>query len=353
MAICRCLQQLGHQTSLVQDGELAGLEAGVLLLPTNLANYPLYGRSLKTRGAQRPVTILWQMDPLPPENLPPDAEAAGLKACRWADRFRLYQSAAAMPRWKKLCTLFRLREWANKQCSAFGYRKASRLIKRQCGGDFDWPQIRGVMTSWRMILDSVNQGWLDHFVVSTNQRRRFLAGRGIPAYFIPVGAYDELGRNLGRSRDIPAGFLGSTKYGRRAVMLKNLGGRLQAKGIPLVQVVQGSHGEERCAWLNRVRILINLHNYSWNPAWIRFLMAARCGALVVSEPMNDEHPMQAGVHYIAATPDEMPEVICKLLDNPEKICQVANAAASLCQHELTLRRAVEQLTRLGAAAKPA
>ena len=351
-AVCRCLQQLGHPTFLVEDGDPAGFAAEVLLLLTNLGNFPVYGRRLESCGSQRPIAILWQLDPLPPENLPPEAEAAGLKAARWRDRFWLHQSAAAMPRWKKLCTLFRLREWACKQCSAPGYRKASRLMRRSSGGDFDWKQVRGVMETWRMILDSHREGWLDHFAVSTDQRRRFLASRGILAHFVPVGAYEEMGRDLGRPRDNAVGFLGAVKHGRRTALLEQLSRRLKEKGIPLTRVTNGCHGEERCEWLNRTRILVHLHQYSWNPAWIRFLLAAQCGTLVVSEPMNDDHPMVAGVHYIAATTEEMPEVIGKLLDDPQKICQVTSAAAHLCLHELTLLRAVEKLSGLAQAEKP-
>lgn len=351
-AICRCFQQLGHSASLVQDGDPAGLEADVLLLLTVLGNYPAYCQKLKHCGSQRPVTILWQMDPLPPEYLPPEAESAGLKASRWRNSFRLHQPAD-MPRWKKLCTLFRLRVWSYKKLSAPGFRKACHLIKRNnCGDDFDWPQIRGVMENWQDILDSHNDGWMDHFVVSTNQRRRFLMSRGITAHFIPVGGHEYMGRDLGLRRDILVGFLGSIKYGRRAVMLKRLGERLKKKGILLTQVEKGCYGEQRCEWLNRTRILINLHNFSWNPAWIRFLMAARCRTLIVSEPMNDEHPMVTGIHYVAVTLDEMPEVVCKLLEDQEKIDQITSAAAILCQHELTLLHAVEKLSRFGGTAKP-
>jgi hypothetical protein len=67
--------------------------------------------------------------------------------------------------------------------------------------------------------------------------------------------------------------------------------------------------------------------------------------------MNDEHPMVAGVHYIAATVDEMPDVIGKLLDDPDKICQVTSEAARLCHYELTLLQAVEKLSGLVQAAK--
>jgi hypothetical protein len=123
--------------------------------------------------------------------------------------------------------------------------------------------------------------------------------------------------------------------------------RLKEKGIPLARMTEGCYGEKRCEWLNRIPILVNLHNFSWDPAWIRFLMAARCGTLVVSEPMSDEHPMTAGVHYIEAALDEMPAVIGKLLDDPTKIRRVTLAAADLCQHELTLLRATEKLIDFG------
>ena len=147
------------------------------------------------------------------------------------------------------------------------------------------------------------------------------------------------------------GFLGSIRHGRRADLLECLDRRLKERGIPLNRQVKDCYGEERCEWLNRTRILVSLHKYSWNPAWIRFLIAAMCGTLVVSEPMNDEHPMIAGVHYIAATLDEMPEVVCKLLDDPEKVNQITAAASNLCHKELTLLHSVEELARLAQAPK--
>jgi hypothetical protein len=148
-------------------------------------------------------------------------------------------------------------------------------------------------------------------------------------------------------RDIQVGFLGSVKMGRRASILESLENRLKEEGISLAKVEDGLFGEKRCEWLNRIRIIINLYNYSWSSAWTRFLMAASCRTLVVSEPMNDEHPMIAGVHYIAATLDKMPEVICKLLDNPNEIDRITSAAAILCQNELTLLHSVEKISRFG------
>ncbi len=346
-ATCRCLRQLGHSAVLVEDGDAAGQQADVLLLLVNLSNFAAYCHWLSnTRPGKRPFVILWVMDPLLPANVPREAESIGLHATRWRDRFRLNRATGAMSRWEKLGTAIRLREWAYKQCSAAGYRKACQLIKNSTdgAGDFDWLQVRGVMENWRSIHDAHRNGWVDQFVMSTNQRRCFLASRSIPAHFIPVGAFEGLGRELHGRRDIAVGFLGDIQHGRRAVILDRLERRLNERGIALTRMLSGCYGEKRCEWLNRVRILVNLHNFPWNAAWIRFLMAASCGTLVVSEPMNDEHPMIAGEHYVAATADEMPETILRLLDDPGTISRITRAAADLCRNELSLMQRVEDLT---------
>jgi len=344
-AICSCFNQLGYPASLVRDGDPEGLNADALLFLVTLNDYPLYCRELKQCGEQRPMTAFWQIDPLPPDDTPPEAEAAGLRASRWRKRFGLDRSDD-IPRWKKLLTLYRMRIRAYQQISAPGFRKASRLIKRHRGGDFTWKHIRGILENWQSVLDSHNEGWMDHLVASTDQRRHFFMNRGMAAHFIPVGAHEFMGRDLNIQRDILVGFLGSIRKGRRASILENLGDRLKERNISLIPVERGLHGEQRCEWLYRTRILVNLYNYSWSSAWIRFLMAARCGALVVSEPMNDRHPMTAGVHYVTATLNKMPDVIPGLLEEPETIERITSAAATLCQNELTLLNAVKKLSRL-------
>ncbi len=344
-AIRDCLLVLDHSVMIVMDGDPKGLDADILLLPVVLGDYPMYCSALRRGGSERPTTLLWLMDPLPPKGMLPEAESIGLKACRWRDRFGL-RYPGDLPRWKKLLSLLRLRVWAYKKCSAPGFRNVCRLIRHTHGCEDDWPQIRGVMENWQDILDSHDEGWIDHLIVSTDQRRRFLLNRGIPAYFIPIGAHDSMGRNLGWKRDIPVAFLGSRKYGRRAILLNALGARLKEKGIPFIQVERGLDGVQRCEWFNRIRILVNLHNFSWNPAWLRFLMAARCGTLVVSEPVDDNHPMTAGVHYVAAKLEEMPDVIGRLLEDHSEIDRMTAAADILCKSELTLLHAVEKLTHL-------
>jgi len=300
---------------------------------------------LRRNGSRRPTVMLWQMDPLPPEALDPEAERVGLAAARWKDAFRLNRSAAAMPRWKKLLTLIRLREWAYKQFSAPGYRHSWRLMRDAPGmhNDFDWQQVRGVMKAWATIREAHHEKWVDYFVASTQQRQRFLASRGIKADFVPVGAYAETGRDLGTPRDIPAVFIGSAKHGRRAAMLDELGRSLQQRGVRFQRIEADCYGDARTALLNRTRILVNLHNYPWSPAWIRFLMAAACGTLVVSEPTEDDRPFVAGQHYVAATLKEMPDTITRLLNDPKHCDRITHAASALCRDELTLQNAVKSL----------
>jgi hypothetical protein len=348
VAVCRCLQQLGHSSKLVFDGEISGLEADFLLLLINLGNFPGYSDQLRRRVSRRPVVVLWQMDPLPPVELDAEVERIGLTAFRWKKVFHLNRSAASMPRWKKLLTLIRLREWAFKQCSAPGYRRAWRRMLDTPGlrGDFDWQQVRGVMKAWAYIREAHEDKWVDFFVASTQQRQRFFAKHGIVSDFVPVGAYAETGRDLGTPRDIPVVFLGTAKHGRRAAILDELGRSLRQRGIRFQRIESGCYGEERTALLNRTRILVNLHQYPWSPAWIRFLMAATCGALVVSEPTEDDRPFVAGLHYVAATPEEMPDTIARLSNDEENRARLARAASALCQTELTLLNAVRSLCAL-------
>jgi len=347
-AVCRCLADCGCRAALVHDGEAEGLEAAVLLLLVNLANFPAYCHQLRRAGRRRPRVILWQMDPLPPPNASPQAEAVGLTAGRWRRRLGLSRSAAAMSRWQKLATLIRLREWLCKVASGPGFRRAWRLMQNYAPEplEVDWRQIRGLMQSWRNILDARQEGWLDHLAASTLQRTHFLKARGIPAAFIPVGACEEFGCEMGLARDIEVLFLGRVKHGRRAAVLARLREELLERGVALQTVVDDCYGATRTRLLNRSRVLVNLNTYPWSPAWIRFLMAARCGAVVVSEPTGDREPFEPGVHYVAAATNELAAAVRLLLADEPARARMAAAASEHCRERLTLVRSVESLRLL-------
>jgi len=344
-AICRCLHEMGHRAAVVQDGEPAGLEADVLVLMVTLGDFPFYRRQLKRRSSGKPSTVLWQTDPLPPHDLSPEAESLGLKAVRWREIFKLHQPAST--KWKKYLTGYRFRMWGYKWLAAGHYRAFCKKMKPLHQEDFPWQDISGVMENWRDILIGRKEGWLDHVVASTNQRRTFLVSRGIPAHFVPVGADESMGTNLGVSRDIPLGFLGSTdRKNRRTRTLEKLRKKLRERNLPDIVAQTACYGDQRCRWLNRVRILINLYNYPWDAAWIRFLMAARCGTLVVSEATDDEHPLIPGVHYVSAPWEQMCDVVAELLKHPEQIDSVTAAAEKLVREKLTLLNSVKELHKI-------
>jgi hypothetical protein len=288
------------------------------------------------------------MDPLPPPNISARAAAIGLAAAGWRRRFGLAQSAASMSRGRKLVTLIRLREWLCKVASSYGFRRAWRLMQSDVAEpiEVDWRQLRGVMQNWRSILEARQEGWLDHLAASTVQRSRFLEDRRMPAAFIPVGACEEFGSELGIPRDIDVLFLGRVKHGRRSALLSQLEEALHAQGASMHVVVDDCYGTARTRLLNRSRVLLNLHTYPWSPAWIRFLMAARCGAAVVSEPTEDRQPFEPDVHYLAAPAGELVAAVCRLLADEPARARLARAATELCQERLTLVRSVQSLRSL-------
>jgi len=347
-AICRELSALGRSAKLVEDGENQGLMADVLLLVLNLANFGAYGQALRARRHRRPEVIAWLMDPLPPPSLSAEAERIGLAAARWQDRLRIRQPRRHIPAARRVVTLHKFRQWLYKQVSRPGFRRTAQLLQRGTPelADLDWRQMRGVLHHWECLRRARAEGWLDHCVVSTLQRQRFLETRDWPATFVPVGAYAELGRRLDGARDLDVLFLGSTHRNRRVALLQPLQAELGRRGVSIMQVGGACFGEERTRLLNRARILVNFHNFSWNPAWMRFVMASLCGAVVVSEPTIDDRPFRAGEHYIAATPAAMPDVICRLLEREPERRAIAAAAHELCKTSLTMHRSVTQICAL-------
>ncbi len=347
-AVCSCLEAIGHRAFIVSDGDSEGLRADVLLLMFTAGDFSAYRRLLNQRHSKKPTTVLWQIDPLPPDNLLPDAELFAQRAFHWREILKPHRPP--LSRVEKLRTLYRFRVWSYHKLSARSYQQIVKQVEKTDRDDVSWRDIRGPMENWHDILIGCKENWLDVIVTSTNQRRTFLNRRGITAHFVPVGAHDYMGKPLGIPRDIPIGFLGSIKNSRkknrRTRVLEKLQMRLKEKCLPLIEIQNECYSEQRCQWLNRVRILINIYDFPWDAAWTRFLMAARCKTLVVSERTHDEHPLIPGIHYISATWEQMPEVIEELLVQPQRIDQITAAAENICRTELTLLNSVKNLHQI-------
>jgi hypothetical protein len=103
---------------------------------------------------------------------------------------------------------------------------------------------------------------------------------------------------------------------------------------------------QRTELVNRTRLLLNVQNYPWNPAWIRFHIATLCGAAVVSEPLDDDEPYAPGRDYRAVPRAELPAAIAHLLEDEPARRRLVDNASRICQARLTLTAAIEQLRSL-------
>jgi hypothetical protein len=66
-------------------------------------------------------------------------------------------------------------------------------------------------------------------------------------------------------------------------------------------------------------------------------MAAANGALVVSEPLADPEPFEAGRHYFEAPAEELPATNARLLANPDLCRAVATRCGDFVRQNFTLR----------------
>ncbi len=121
---------------------------------------------------------------------------------------------------------------------------------------------------------------------------------------------------------------------------------LEPRRRPRLDYVSGAEKYER---LRSARILLNLHRTtSAALEWMRFLEAICNGCVVVSEPCVDSEPLIAGEHFVAARADSIALVADRLLDDPEELRRLREAAYDFVRSELPMSHAVDQLAELAA-----
>lgn len=345
--VVELLRAQGVSANLVEDGEPEGVEAEVLLFMENLADFTRYPAMLQSSARPRPFTAVWMLETLPPCGMSAGAEEEGLRAADWQRRLGLRSGGerADGGGWARLP--LRLRRALYRVISHAAQRRVrARLVgEGVVQKDDGWKQVRGAFENWQVLQGALSRGWLDHCLVSTGQRRRFLQERQWAADYVPVGWHPGLGQLQHLQRDVEVLFLGYLRNDRRRTLLNELRRRLAARGVHLRVVAGNCHGEARAHLLNRTRIMLMLHQYSWSPAWVRFHLAASGGACVVSEPIADREPFAAGEHYCACPVEEMPDAIVALLRDEPRRASLAEAAHRLCTTRLTMENSVRTLAQ--------
>jgi hypothetical protein len=305
------------------DGDPEGLDCDLLVLVGNCRGFHRYRALLRRRPESRPRVAIWQIDPLPPVEFDRQLEKRMLALSSVLGRSRLLRPVELI---------------ANRiLCTAVAWHGFGPYSDRARGNFVDSTMARAAVEAYSFIRHGFSEGWLDHVFVSTIGKQEFLASRGIESAFAPAGLL--LGEDRDQPRDIDVVFIGRLNKRARRRRLAALRQEIEKRGAKMV-VVDNCYGEERTALLNRTKIVLHVHKNPWDTPWMRWVMAAECGCLVVSEPLSDPRPLEPGVHYVEARLDDLPTVIERLLASPADVLAMARRCASFAHEHLTAARSI-------------
>jgi GT2 family glycosyltransferase len=187
-----------------------------------------------------------------------------------------------------------------------------------------------------------------------------LQRRGIRCEHLQLGyspSWDVWLRDASVERHIDMLYLGAADP-RRNPLLGGLGGSLWAREcqllIPPLEPRTRPRpdflkGAEKYHRLRSAKILLNLHRTTSSALeWMRFLEAICNGCVVVSEPCLDNEPLTPGVHFVAASTDNIAVVVDDLLDDPCRLQQLRERAYDFVREELPMVSAGVRLAELAA-----
>jgi len=337
--VCDVLSNLDFFPALVTDGDSDVLQASLLLLLGDCHSFNGFAELLNKYNGRRPTTVLWQIDPLPPPTLSKHAEHIGLAALSALRK----RERSIHSKLLKACLPKTMRRRLKKAVYARIFRDFQKEITHCCpkaSAQIDVEACRFVIRGYEWFKQHCEKKWLDYIVCTTPAKKEFLQSRGISAEYVPLGYQQLMGHNEGLERDIDVAFIGGTKNVRRRTILNHISRSLASRHICLQTQLCTCLGDERAGLLNRVRISINIASFPWDVAGLRFLISMACGALVVSEPLENPGPYKAGVHFIEANIDQIPEVIDYYLKNEQQRQAIVYNASQFINEQLTLQKAV-------------
>jgi hypothetical protein len=224
-----------------------------------------------------------------------------------------------------------------------GFKEEMARIIEPPFNSLDEESCKFIMRGYLWLKQNASRGWLDHIFCSISSRQQFLRSRGIAAQYAPLGYHPVMGKNLHGERDIDVFFVGNLRNSRRRAVMQTVSKGLDSKGISLYNPDGMCFGAERTAVLNRASISLNVAMFPWEVAGLRFLMSMACGALVVSEPIEDPTPYVAGVHFVEVHPLDMPDAIEHYLNNHEERRRIVNAAQAYVTQELTMTNSIRKI----------
>lgn len=275
-----------------------------------------HGAMLSAAGKRGIRRVFWQMETLPPPDLP-RSRLVDLLLRQGPERttgLRRFLERVAYQRLARQC---RDRAWNADHI--FDPRRFSLPFR----------EARKLIALWHARL-------VDEIVVSLGTRQEFLAARGVPARFMPFGYNPLLGHPLTDvARDLDVVFLG-TRHPRRVMLLDQIERGLKGHGYRLTIVDKACYGEERTRLLNRAKILLFLRNYPWEMPRLRMIMAMGCKATIVTEPFGDTAPFRPGKHFVMSPPLELLGTLLSQLENDQGRQEMSERAYAFVNQSLRL-----------------
>jgi len=218
-------------------------------------------------------------------------------------------------------------------------REIARILRRDV-------RATDVYTNYFRLRQLAQKRLPDLLVVPTLGRREFLAERGLPAHWVPLGYDPSRGHDMGLVRNIDVLFLGTLEVPRRRRLIK----RLRRRGVNLLAM--GSRfdpacwGENRTHLLNRTKIFLNLSRFPGELPDTRLILGMANKTLVISEPIYNPAPYVPGKHYISAPIEELPEVIRYYLTHEDERERIVNEGYRLVTQEVTMACSVSHILGL-------
>jgi len=289
-------------------------------------------RWLSRRPEKKPVTVLWQLEPLPPVQLSVFGERIGFRVakCDWG---RLPPGLA-----KVLGNMIPFRTQTLRLIRRWLVRPYAQYVARQPEQEgwiqFDTEIFFKAMVEWVRIRALHRAGCIDQFFATVQPRVEFLRSRGISADLLPFGYHPDWGGDLAIERDIDVLFLGALVK-RRGVLVHQLQQQLERRGRKLT-AVRRAFGEARTELLNRTRIMLVLLRTPHDMPAMRLLLGMACGALVVCEKCAGTSEFRSGEHFVMAGLEQLPEVIDYYLTHEDERCRIARQGHEFVTRELTI-----------------
>jgi Glycosyl transferases group 1 len=323
------LDEAGHDASITGDADRSAMESDALLLVGDLRFFSGYAEIFRDSPHPRPRTILWQLDPLPPQELSGKL-FSGIMRNRTLNKVVGSNHKYVISAYKRLSIIARLFEIGDA-----GYKHYRESSPKE---------VLDTIYRYGYLCNNRTTGWPDRIAASTVPKLNYLRDTGIDSDLVPFGYHPGMGVDTNTQRDIDVLCIGRLNLQRRRDKLELISDELGKLGLGLLNIPGPCYGNERTAILNRSKLSLNILAHTWDFTGLRFLLYMACGSMVVSEKLRcDTTPFVPGVHFVETGIEDMPSAIKYYLEHDKERSAIVNNAKALISDELTLKRSLTRL----------